>query len=548
MSVNNVEGHSHTLVAYYQGTAVRARSPLQLDFWHENLDSCPDLELKSKCYDGLQNGVDIECEGHITGRVCDNWPSALEHDIEVSKFIHNNLSLGRVVGPWSHPPCDGYVASPIGAFIRSGSNKVRVIHDLSYPAGDSINDHIDPDKFNLQYVTVDDAAKMCSQFHEAWMAKSDLASAFLHVLVKPQYWHLLGFKWKGLYYAFSVLPFGCRASPKLFDTLACGLEYMAKNRGTCNYTCHYLDDTFTCNSTRESCQASIDIFNETARLAGFTVQEDKCTKASQVMEFLGVVINTVEGTLSISQERMSEIVSLLEKWQQKRSCTKRQLLTLIGKLSFAARVIRSGRTFLRRLIDLSKKAKHLHHRLKLNVSAKLDMKWWLNCIASHNGITMFPSDWSESNYTIMFSDASDQACAFVWGNKWSVCPFQGKYTPLKDTPIHFRELLAVCKGVATCGNDLRNSKLKVMVDNQAICYAINSGTIKCVQTMELIRSLYFMLCMYNIDIKAEYIHTKDNVWADALSRLDMSKFWCTCPGAQRSMTFPADVKYYDSYI
>ncbi len=506
------------------------------------------MELKEKCYDGLENGVDIECEGHITGRVCDNWPSALEHDKEVSEFVHKNLSLGRVVGPWSHPPCDGYIASPIGAFVRSGSTKVRVIHDLSYPAGDSINDHIDPDKFTLQYVTVDDAAKMCAQFPEAWMAKSDLASAFLHVLVKPQYWHQLGFKWKGLYYAFAVLPFGCRASPKLFDTLACGLEYMAKYRGTCNSTCHYLDDTFTCNATRESCQASIDKFNETAKLAGFTVQEDKCTKANQVMEFLGVVINTVEGTLSISQERMTEIVNLLQTWQSKRSCTKRQLLALIGKLSFAARVIRSGRTFLRRLIDLSKKARHLHHRLKLNVSAKLDIKWWLTCIASHNGVTMFPSDWNDANYSTMFSDASDQACAFVWKGRWSVCPFQGKYTPLTETPIHFRELLAVCKGVATFGHELRNSKLKVMVDNQAICYAINSGTIKCVQTMELIRSLYFMLCMFNIEIKAEYINTRDNVWADALSRLDMKKFWYTCPSAERSMTFPIDVKYYDSYI
>ena len=512
------------------------------------MDSCPDEELKQKVYDSLEYGADIECKGPSIGRTCENWPSALQHEEDVSQFIHKNLSLGRVVGPWTHPPCDGFIASPIGAFVRTGSNKVRVIHDLSYPAGQSINDNIDPDAFTLQYVTVDEAAKMCSKFHEAWMAKSDLASAFLHVLVMPKYWHMLGFQWKGLFYAFAVLPFGCRASPKLFDNLARGLEYMAIARGTCNYTCHYLDDTFTCNATRESCQASIDIFNETAKLAGFSVQEDKCTKASQIMEFLGVQINTIEGTLSISQERMHEIIGLLKEWQSKRSCTKRQLLSLIGKLSFAARVIRSGRTFLRRLIDLSKKAKYLHHRLKLNVSAKRDMRWWLDCIASHNGVTIFPTDWNESNHSVMYSDASDQACAFVWNGRWSVCPFQGKYTPLAEMPIHFRELLAVCKGIATFGEQLKDSKLKVMVDNQAICFAINSGSIKCVQSMELIRTLYYLLCTHNIDIKAEYIHTKDNVWADALSRLDMNRFWDTCHDAQRSMSFPSEVKYFDTYI
>ena len=148
----------------------------------------------------------------------------------------------------------------------------------------------------------------------------------------------------------------------------------------------------------------------------------------------------------------------------------------------------------------------------------------------------------------MFSDASDQACAFVVGGHWSVCPFQGKYTWLKDTPIHFRELLAVCKGIETMGPQLRDSKVKVMIDNQAICYAVNTGSIKCERTMELIHSLYFALCRYNIEIKAEYINTNDNVWADALSRLDMSRFWSTCPNAEVAMTFPKDVKYFDLYI
>ncbi len=124
---------------------------------------------------------------------------------------------------------------------------------------------------------------------------ADLSAAVQHV--DPKYWNKLGFKWQNKFYLFACLPFGCRASPYLFNVLAQGLEYMAINSGMSSTSCHYLDDTFTCHSTREKCQQSIDTFNETARLAGFTLQPEKC----QEMEFLGIQINTVNSTLSISK-------------------------------------------------------------------------------------------------------------------------------------------------------------------------------------------------------------------------------------------------------
>ena len=47
------------------------------------------------------------------------------------------------------------------------------------------------------------------------------------------------------------------------------------------------------------------------------------------------------------------------------ACTKRELLGLIGKLAHAMKVVTSGRTFLRRMIDTSMSVKKLHHHIKL---------------------------------------------------------------------------------------------------------------------------------------------------------------------------------------
>ncbi len=131
--------------------------------------------------------------------------------------------------PGPPPPCNEFIASPLGAFIRSGGNKVRLIHDLSFPPGNSVNDFINPDEFRLQYKTIDDAVGICMSFGEepCYLAKSDLRSAFSSILINPKYWHKLGFEWKGLYYASAVLLFGLRSSPFIFDQFARGLEYMS---------------------------------------------------------------------------------------------------------------------------------------------------------------------------------------------------------------------------------------------------------------------------------------------------------------------------------
>ncbi len=497
-------------------------------------------------FEGLHHGVDIACIGLNEGGIYPNWPSVHEHFLEVSKSIESNLSLGRVVGFGPSPPCAEFISSPLGAFERSSSGKVRTIHDLSFPPGRSVNDHIDPDEFSLTYVTVDEVARACSKMDKPFLAKSDLSNAFHHILVNPKYWHQLGFSWQGQFYAFACLPFGCRASPKRFDEFARALEFMAIERGMSPMSWHFLDDTITCAPSRTECQQSIDIFNETARLAGFTLQESKCTAASQVIEFLGIEIDTVKGTLSITEQRMCEIVEELKMWQGRRVCVKRELLSIIGKLSFASRVVRAGRTFLRRLITLSKSVKYLHFKVKLNRSARADFKWWLQCIRSHNGVTIFPKEWDDNECITMWSDASNQAMGVLVGSSWTVYPYSGKMASIVETPIHYKELMAVCIGVATFSEQLKDSKVIMMVDNQAICQAINNGTIKCELSMNLIRSLYYTLSQFNIECQARYIATNDNVSADALSRLDMARFKSHTPHADPAMTFPKEPDYMDN--
>ena len=123
----------------------------------------------------------------------------------------------------------------MGAFHRKRSNKVRVIHDLSWPPVSSINDHIDEDMCSVHYSNIDDAVHHVIQCGRgSLMAKLDLKDAYRHVVVAPEYWHLLGLTWpnsEGIreYYLELTLPFGLRSSCYIFEQFATGLQYIMES-------------------------------------------------------------------------------------------------------------------------------------------------------------------------------------------------------------------------------------------------------------------------------------------------------------------------------
>ena len=93
--------------------------------------------------------------------------------------------------------------------------------------GPSINDHINPDEYSLKYILMDNLLKKCQSFTKpCWLAKMDLASAFSQIIVHPDCWNLLGFKWLEKLYMFTCLSFGLRSAPFLFSLCASALLYI----------------------------------------------------------------------------------------------------------------------------------------------------------------------------------------------------------------------------------------------------------------------------------------------------------------------------------
>ena len=419
----------------------------------------------------------------------------------------------------------------MGAFKKKRSlDKYRVIHDLSWPPGQSINDFISSEKYSVQYVTVEDIVrKIKTTGKGTFMAKLDLADAYRHIRVRPEDWHLLGSMWSTdngtkQFYVDLTLPFGLRSSAKLFTEFAEALKYIMEDQGAINVY-QYLDDFITFAKEKDTCNDNLQTMLQVCSEIGFAVNPNKVSPSTKVIEFLGIVIDTEAMETRISRDRLEEIISELNTFEKKRTCTKRELLSLIGKLSFISRVVKPGRTFTRRMISVAKRIKHLHHHIKLNEGIRSDIQWWRTFLPSWNGISVFADEeWTDSHKLQLYTDASNIAIGCFFQGQWCVLPFKAEYSYLHQTSINFREMLAVIIAITTWKEQLAGKKITMFCDNQAVCHIINSGVSRNKDIMCLSRLLFFICAQYNLECRADHLSTHDNVLADSLSRLDFIRF------------------------
>ena len=107
-----------------------------------------------------------------------------------------------------------------------------------------------------------------------------------------------------------------------------------------------------------------------------------------VITFLGIELNTRTMTVRLPDEKLFRLREEIRRWQGRYSCTKRELQSLVGQLHHSCCVVKPGRTFLRRMLDLLwlPSATEPHHHIRLNNGFRSDLQWWATFLPTWNGI------------------------------------------------------------------------------------------------------------------------------------------------------------------
>ena len=171
--------------------------------------------------------------------------------------------------------------------------KWRLIVDLSHPTGHSVNDGIPKPLCSLSYITVDSAiAEIMKLGRGTLLAKVDIKSALLLLLVHPADRHLLAMKWNTHIFIDTCLPFGLRSAPKLFNVLADFLSWILEQKGACPLL-HYLDDFLLVAPPKSSaCSNNLQVILEVCSHLGIPLAREKIEGPTTTLTFLGITLDT----------------------------------------------------------------------------------------------------------------------------------------------------------------------------------------------------------------------------------------------------------------
>ena len=109
--------------------------------------------------------------------------------------LRKECDAGRIVGPFRTPPFANFRTSPLGVVPKKDPSEFRLIHHLSYPKGNSVNDAIPDYCSSVKYASVSDAITAIKATGEGcFLAKTDIKSAFRIIPIHPADNSLLGTK------------------------------------------------------------------------------------------------------------------------------------------------------------------------------------------------------------------------------------------------------------------------------------------------------------------------------------------------------------------
>ena len=519
-------------------------TPIHIDTLEYYLHDYPDPDFVSYLLHGLRHGFHTGLQQLPQQSLeCKNLLSARGQPDVTTNLIQDEVTKGYLAGPFEQVPFPIYRTNPIGIAEGRYSHKKRLIVDLSAPHNDpehmALNDLINKEDYSLQYITVDHAIACIKKLGPgSWLSKMDISDAFKQIPICETLWPYHGIKWQGSYYFFTKLDFGSRSSSRLFDMLATAVCWIATYKFHISNIMHLLDDFLTIDPPLFPAKNTMSKLTELFQALNIPIAQHKTLGPTQCLEFLGIILDTLKMEARLPADKIQRICDILQSFLDVKSCTKRQILSLLGHLQFACRVIHPGRSFVSYLISLSTSVHELHHHVKLTEECRLDIDMWFKFLSNWNGVSFFLNDNITTTADMcLYTDATDRAYGGIYGNLW----FQGSFAQDLDTEgdkksMAFCELYPIVMACVLWGHQWCRQRILFYCDNQSTVDIINKGRSKVKLIMKLMRKLTWCSANHNFVVHAKHLPTYDNTTADAISRFQMNRFRCLAPWADQHPT------------
>ena len=479
---------------------VEAPSQLNPDAWDEYLVDYWDKQL---CFlIRYRFPLDFK-KGSPLQHELKNHSMANIHTDDMKAYLQEESQFGAIFGPFDNEPLDGMHFSPFLTRDKPGAPHRRVIVDLSYPEGMSVNAGVDSDTyletpFLLTLPTLDNITQKVKENGKgSLLYKIDLSRAFRHVKLDPRDCNLLGLFLDGIYYD-SCLPFGFKHGSGIFQRMSDAVRYIMSKLGF--QVTNYIDDIIG-HSISSQAAKSFETLHKLLSRLGFDISVKKMVTPSTKVTCLGVQINTVDFIVSITTEKVQDILRTCNMWRTKTSCSKRELQSLLGKLLYITKCVKSSRFFLNRMLELLRNSGK-NDLITLTAEFHRDLNWFCQFVPKFNGSAFFVH--SHIHHEIEL-DACLQGLGARWGDQiYSIQIHLGH----EDMTIVHLEMLNILVAIRTWGLTWTGKTIRIHCDNQVVVSVLTTGKTKD-STLAAIASNIFMetadrdICLRTVHIRGK---------------------------------------------
>ena len=451
-------------------------------------------------------------------QVSDNHKGGTEYTDALIKYRDKEMAKGAIMGPYKSPPFKSKLGiSPLSTRPKKNTQERRVILDLSFPEGCSVNDGIEKDYYlgfhtELTFPKIDEFALRIWQIGKgAVMFKIDLSRYFRQIPLDPGDYSLIGYRIEGQIYFDKVLPMGLRSAPYIAQHISNAITWIHKQMEY--YLLNYVDD-FVGAEVREIIWQSFMFLKRLLDNLGVEMAKDKMVPPTTKLEFLGILFDSEKMVMEVTPDRLKEIQKELQGWLTRTTASRKEVESLIGKLQFMSKCIKMGRIFMARLISwirgMDRKKNYV-----IPQEARKDIAWWGRFAAGFNGVALLWMHKEPHTDQVIATDACKKGYAGTYGQQYYRARFPENNRSLN---IAVQELLAVMVALKVWGHQLSGLYFWIHVDNEAVATILNTGGSRDPQLQDILREIALIAARQGFVIKAWHISGISNIIPDWLSR------------------------------
>lgn len=365
----------------------------------------------------------------------------------------------------------------------------------------------------------------------------DDKSGYDHVLLSEECRRFFGFCWRGWYFVYNTIPFGWKASAYIYHTIGMGATNYMRSLGVpCS---QYIDDrhvgqlvapsesqvTASSFSNLDRSKSACFICASTLISLGYFIGLSKCVlQPSQVVKFLGFLVDSELQAFMLPQEKISKFATLREEILSKRSVCLKTMQRWSGKVASFSMAVPAARLYAREVYQACSGRIRSRRDIRVSGDLRKEIEHW-RFLDSWEGCL----PWAPERHSIvkMFSDASELAWGgvFDYGNK-ALCTVRDYWTGHdRDLPIVIKEAKAVLKLLQAGKSFICNSRVDIHSDSMAFIQSWQRQGGKCKRLNDVLKEMNELILSQNVVLNFQYIPSAENP-ADAPSR-ELSDKDCT---------------------